>query len=275
MKLNNIDERAKSVIDYYNNFLEKDRLKTTYGKLEFAHMTELLMRYFPKAPSKICDIGGATGDYAFYFAKQGYEVHLLDIVPRHIDQAKERAQFENYIDTNNFIVGDALDLPYDDNSFDALFLSGPLYHLPKRNDRMKALNEAKRVLKPNGIMAAYAIGRYATMFYGVSTGKIFERGFIKMLEKEIETGFRYKYSDDSGVLDNAYFHLAEELKSEVIETGFNYKVIHGVIGAGWMAPNFDENWEIEEYRDSILDVARMCENIPDACSKIFIVASKQ
>jgi|GEM_PF-1495603 len=101
----NSDERAKSIIDYYNDFNEKDRLKSTYGKLEFSHMTELLARYFPETPAKICDIGGAAGEYAFHFAKLGYDVHLLDIVPRHIEQAKERAISENGVNTDNFIVG--------------------------------------------------------------------------------------------------------------------------------------------------------------------------
>lgn len=275
MNSRNTKNRTKDVIDYYNNYAEKDRLKCTYGKLEFAHMTELLMRYLPKVPSKICDIGGATGEYAFYFAKLGYESHLLDLVPRHIEQAKERAKTETYVDIKNFIIGDALDLPYKDNSFDAIFLSGPLYHLPARNDRLKALKEAKRVLKPDGVITAYSIGRYATLFYGVSNGMIFVNEFMENLKKEVTTGFRYKYSDDQGVLDYAYFHFSEELKEEFEEVGFKIKSVHGVIGVGWMVPNFDEEWENEESRKAILEVARMCENIPDACSKIFIASSKE
>lgn len=267
-----LDERVNSVIEYYNNFDEKDRLKSTYGKLEFTHMTELLMRYFPDVPAKICDIGGAAGDYVFFFAKRGYDAHLLDIVPRHIDQAKERAAIENYADSEKFIVGDALNLPYADNSFDAVFLSGPLYHLPNRADRIKAVSEAKRVLKPNGIMAAYAIGRFATMFYGISAGLIYDTGFLEKLKREVNTGLRYKYAD--GVLDNAYFHLSEELKQEVLEVNLNFIALHGVIGAGWMAPDFDTAWNMEERRNAILDIARISESIPDSCSKIFIVARK-
>ncbi len=266
------DERAKAVIDFYCNTNEKDRLKTTYGKLEFAHMTELLVRYLPKAPAKICDIGGAAGDYAFFLAKLGYDIHLLDLVPRHIEQAKERAITEDFKDIDNFVVGDALDLPYADNSFDAVFLSGPLYHLPDKGDRIRALSEARRVLKPNGIMAAYSIGRYATMFYGISTGLIYNKEFIEKLKSEVHSGYRYKYCE--GALDNAYFHLSEELKQEVITANLNFVALHGVIGAGWMAPDFDEAWEIEDRRNAILEIARMSEGIPDACSKIFITASK-
>lgn len=268
----NIDKRARSIIDYYDNYNEKDRLKSTYGKLEFAHMTELLMRYLPEAPAKICDIGGAAGDYTFYFAGLGYDAHLLDIVPKHIEQAKERAIAENFPYHEKFIVGDALDLPYADSSFDAVFLSGPLYHLSERTDRMKALYEARRILKPDGILAAYTIGRYATMFYGISTGLIYDGDFMKNLKKEVQTGLRYKYAE--GALDNAYFHLSEELKQEVAEAGLTFIGLHGVIGAGWMAPDFDEAWELEERKNSILDIARMSENIPDACSKIFIAARK-
>lgn len=266
------EERIKSVIDYYSNFNEKDRLKSTYGKLEFAHMTELLQRYLPEAPATICDIGGAAGDYALFFTKLGYNVHLLDIVPKHIEQAKERAREEGIADSAKFVVGDALDLPYENNSFDAVFLSGPLYHLPEKKDRVRAFSEAKRVLKPGGILTAYSIGRYATMFYGISAGLIYDRNFMEKLKKEVSTGLRYKYAE--GIIDNAYFHLSDELKQELAEAGLNYIALHGVIGAGWMAPDFDEAWEIEERRSSIMDIARMSENIPDSCSKIFIAGKK-
>lgn len=265
---------VSSIIDFYNSYDEENRLKSTYGKLEFTHMTELLMRYLPKAPAKICDIGGATGDYAFYFAKLGYDVYLIDIVPRHIEIAKKRAHENGYINSANFIVGDAMKLPYTTNTFDAVFLSGPLYHLPNRNDRIRVLSEAKRVLKPSGTMAAYTIGRFATLFYGVNTGKIYEKLFMDKLKKEVETGYRFRYENEDNILDNAYFHTSNELKEEVTDAGLYFKAMHGVIGSGWMAPNFDEAWLIEERRDFIMDIARMSEAIPDACSKIFIVAKK-
>ena len=270
----NTDSSTKLIIDYYSKFEEQNRLKSAYGQLEFAHMTEILERYFPKSPAKICDIGGAAGDYAIHFAEKGYDVHLLDIVPLHIEQAKKNVLGNKNINADNFIVGDALNLPYEDNSFDAVFLGGPLYHLPERKDRIKALREARRVLKPNGIMTAYGIGRYATMFYGIDSGKIFEDTFMEQLKTEVSTGYRHKYENNHAVLDNAFFHLSEELKQEVLDAGLNFIALHGVIGNGWMVPNFDEAWKTEHLRNSILEIARMSENIPNSCSKIFIAAKK-
>jgi len=134
------------------------------------------------------------------------------------------------------------------------------------------LSEARRVLKPGGIIAAYAIGRYATMFYGISTGLIYDKNFMEKLKREVHTGLRYKYAE--GVLDNAYFHYSDELREEIAEAGLEFTACHGVIGPGWMAPDFDEAWNMEEHRNAILDIARMSESIPDSCSKIFIVAKR-
>ena len=46
----------------------------------------------PSAPAVVLDIGGAAGAYAFPLADQGYEVHLIDPVPLHIEQAQEYAK---------------------------------------------------------------------------------------------------------------------------------------------------------------------------------------
>ena len=268
----NAEEREKSVIDYYRQYDESARLQSAYGQLEFAHMSELLLRYFPAAPARVCDIGGAAGDYTFLFAGHGYEAFLLDIVPHHIELARKRAEGRQDIDPAHFVVGDALALPYEDNSFDAVFLGGPLYHLTQESDRVKALREAWRVLKPGGVLTAYAIGRFSTYFYGIHEGLVYRDGFSQMLRKEVDTGRRYSYQQ--GALDNAYFHDTKQLRQETAAAGFRSPVLRGVIGAAWMTPDFDERWQQEREREIFLDLARMAETIPDACSKIFIAAEK-
>ena len=84
------------------------------------------------------DVGGATGVYAFWLAEKGHEVHLLDIVPLHIEKAKKRNESAQH-KVKESTLGDARQLPFADNTADVLLLFGPLYHLTDPADRAKAL----------------------------------------------------------------------------------------------------------------------------------------
>src|SRR3712207_9115180 len=72
--------------------LERDRLDAGYGPLEQERTRETLARYLPPSPAVIADIGGGAGVYALWLAGRGYEVHLRDPVPLHIEQAVEAAR---------------------------------------------------------------------------------------------------------------------------------------------------------------------------------------
>jgi ubiquinone/menaquinone biosynthesis C-methylase UbiE len=98
-------------------------------------MKELIVKYFPIPPATICDIGGGAGEYSFWLASIGYQVHLIDIVPLHIAQAKERSSLPGESFLSAIRVGNALSLDYEDNYFDAVFMGGPLYHLINKEDR--------------------------------------------------------------------------------------------------------------------------------------------
>ena len=111
----------------------------------------------------MCDIGGATGVYSFWLAEKGYETHLVDLTPNHIETAKE----ENSIADKkiaSLTVGDARRLEFDDGSFDAVLVHGPLYHLVKEKDRLKVLSEARRVLREGGVFIGAGVTKYASLF---------------------------------------------------------------------------------------------------------------
>ena len=52
---------------------------------------ELLDRLLPAPPAHVLDVGGGPGTYAAPLARRGYQVHLVDPVPLHVDQAREAA----------------------------------------------------------------------------------------------------------------------------------------------------------------------------------------
>ena len=137
--------RSRRIIaDYYGRGEEPERLtRGPEGQLELIRTQALLERLLPAPPAAIADVGGGAGIHAAPLAARGYEVHLVDPVAGHVEQAAG-------LGLASALVGDARELPFEDERFDAVLLLGPLYHLHERADRVAALAEARRVVKPGG-----------------------------------------------------------------------------------------------------------------------------
>src|SRR5204862_1547957 len=136
---------------------EQHRFSSPGGQLEFTRTRELLQRYLPPPPAVILDVGGGPGTYALWLAGLGYEVHLIDILPLHVEQALRASEASSRARLAGAVVGDARHLDVPDGSADAVLLLGPLYHLIERSDRLAALREAHRVLRAGGVIFAAAI----------------------------------------------------------------------------------------------------------------------
>jgi len=154
------------VVRHYGQVSEEGRLSMGYGPLELARTQELIGRHLPAPPAVVLDVGGAAGVYSCWLASLGYEVHLIDPVPKHVEQAREASARQSAHPVASLRVGDARHLPGADSSVDAVLLMGPLYHLTEPQDRMRALLEARRVLRPRGLLLGAAICRFATRFPG-------------------------------------------------------------------------------------------------------------
>ncbi|GAA4415871.1 hypothetical protein GCM10023169_02620 [Georgenia halophila] len=76
-----------------------------------------------------------------------------------IDPVLAQVERANAVGGFSAVVGDARDLPAKDACIDVVLLLGPLYHLIDPEERMAALREAHRVLKPGGVLFAQGIGR--------------------------------------------------------------------------------------------------------------------
>ena len=83
------DNKTEKVVKYYSDYDEQARLSSNLGEIEFVRTQNIISRYLKSPPAKVLDVGGAAGRYSCWLAKEGYEVHLLDPVPKHIEQAKE------------------------------------------------------------------------------------------------------------------------------------------------------------------------------------------
>ena len=143
---------------YYELGREQARLGHPDGRVEFERSCEIILRHLPPAPGVVADVGGGPGRYAVWLAGIGYQVHLSDAVPLHVEQARSAAAAVG-LDLEAS-VGDARELDLPDASVDALLLLGPLYHLTEHGDRMTSLREARRVLRPGGVAFVAAISRW-------------------------------------------------------------------------------------------------------------------
>ncbi len=171
------------------HFSENERHEDGFGQIQRQRTLNILKQHLNGQSLKIIDIGGATGAYSFDLAKAGHNMHLLDIVPAHIEKA-ERIGVDKGIHLCGYHVGDAKALSFLDDSFDAVILHGPLYHITDALERNKVLSEAFRVLRPDGVLFAFAINRYAGVFYGIHSGLILDDSYFEMVKTEVETGFR-------------------------------------------------------------------------------------
>ncbi|MGY4707295.1 class I SAM-dependent methyltransferase [Candidatus Bipolaricaulota sp. J31] len=115
----------------------------------------------PPDPASVLDVGGGPGRYAIELSRRGYGVVLLDLSGECLALAREKAR-EAGVDLAGWEQGDARDLSrFADGRFDVVLLMGPLYHLLEEDGRRRAIREARRVLKPGGLLFASFITRYA------------------------------------------------------------------------------------------------------------------
>lgn len=245
---------------YYDKGQERERLIGGDGTLELVRTRELLERYLPLPPADVLDVGGGPGAYASWLARAGYRVHLIDPVPLHITQAAEVAAGQSE-QPFTAAVGDARRLAAGDATFDAVLLMGPLYHLTERAERLVALAEARRVLRPGGIAFVVAISRFASLLDGLQQGVLDDPVVSAVIERDLRDGQHRNLDTDRypGWFTTAYFHHPDELAAEVTESGFTLEQLLGIEGPGGFV---GDGWRDPEQRPAILHAARAVEREP-------------
>ena len=159
----------ENLIKYYNKFNEDKRLNTRHGYIEFI-TTMKYLHEFLKKNDKIIEIGAGTGKYSISLANEGYDVTAVELVKHNL------RVIERNSDKVKTILGNATNLDkINDNTYDITLLLGPMYHLITKEEKIKALEEAKRITKKNGIiMVAYCMNDYAILVHGFRDNNIIQ-----------------------------------------------------------------------------------------------------
>lgn len=253
----------RSVLAYYEAGTELNRLRTGIGRIEFERTKELLIKYLPKAPAVIFDIGGAYGEYSWWLTSLGYKVHLFDLSKTNIDMSNILKDEYSDLELVSAEVCDARSVPREDESCDAVLLMGPLYSITDKAERLKTINESYRMLKKGGKIFAAALTPFSCLLHNITVYSPFEENgnryledadFLNMISRELDDGChvnpdRKVYSG----IGSAHFHSAAELREELSEGGFEETRVHGIMGGAWLVKDLDAVWENETTRKALMN----------------------
>lgn len=194
------------VENYYNDDPESEWNRLARHRTEMDITLRALAEFLPPAPARLIDIGGGPGRYAIRLSQMGYSVTLLDLAEGNLKVARAQAEAAG-VQLEEVAQANALDLSaYADDSFDAALLMGPLYHLLEAEERLNAVREVVRVVKPGGRVFASFINRHGVFRDATVNGMAWVVSDLAYAWRMMETGRH----DNGDGFTRAYFaHPAE------------------------------------------------------------------
>ena len=140
---------------------------------------------------RLLEIGPGLGTDHAQFARAGAQTYAIDLTTTHLDLTRRRFALEQL--ETRLARADAESLPFAEASFDVVYSFGVLHHTP---DTLKAVEEARRVLKPGGVAIVSLYHRHSAFHWvalvlcrGIRRGELWTRGYKRMLA-DIEQGAR-------------------------------------------------------------------------------------
>ena len=256
-----------TVLAGYNAGIERNRLRKGIGIIEFERTKEILKEKLPAPPAIIYDIGGGYGEYAWWLASLGYEVHLFDISETNIKMSEELKHEYPNVHLKSAEVCDARSVPRANNSADVILLMGPLYSITEYEERILAIKECHRLLKNDGILFSAALTPYGGLLHRITVYHDFEDNkaceldnpnAISMFERALTDGcYINPERKISSGLGSSHFHTAKALREELNCGSFDTFSVHGVMGGAWLAPNLAELLNNEETKEVLMKTVRM------------------
>lgn len=274
LKTNKKEKNMKTidttVLARYNNGIERNRLRTGMGILEFERTKEILLESLPKPPAVIYDIGGGYGEYAWWLSALGYEVHLFDLSETNIEMSIELAPEYPGAFLHSAEVCDARSIPRSAKSADAILFMGPLYSITEYEERMLALAECRRLLKDNGTLYSGALTPYGLLVARLSvyrdetkvkSHELDSPAVLAMIERTLYDGCYINPEGKSAKgLGSSHMHTAKSLRLELSSGGFTTENLFGLMGGAWLAPNLEELVKYNATKEVLLKTIRMLDN---------------
>ena len=193
-----MNDYKKKLTDFYNKFNENKRLDRRHGQVEFLTSMKYIHEYLEKG-DRIVDIGAGPGRYSLALKEEGYDVTAVELVRPNIGMLRAKDKKIRIIEAS------ATDLSMlKDDEFDVAIMFGPMYHLYSKEERLKALLEAKRITKKY-VFVTYIMNEYAVIEYA------FKDDNYKLIKDKLTEDFRI---DDP---DNIFFQSRIEEIDELNE----------------------------------------------------------
>ena len=249
---------SKELEAFYNKASEETRLEKGMGIFEFERIKDLIQQHIIRPNLTIIDVGGGTGKYSEWLANNKHQVHLIEPVLKHIKLAEKRAK--KLKNPFSVTVGKAQQLPYENDSVDLVILHGPLYHLQKKEDRIAAILEAKRVLKKGGIILGFAINATASTVVGLMNGMIHANSFFEMCKEELTSGIHNAPKDFPFLLADAFYHKPEGLKEEFLDQNLKFINLFAVEGMIWLDNEYFANMIDKKKSKTLKALQRLTQN---------------
>ena len=247
--------------DFYNKASEETRLDSGMGFFEFERIKSLIERHLSKTNATIIDVGGGTGKYSEWLAQMGHDVHMIEPVEKHIKLAQKRAQ--QLKNPFSVTLGESRNLELKNEVADLVILHGPLYHLQKKEDRLKTIQEAKRVLKKGGIVLGFAINSSASTVAGLMQGLVHKKPFFEMCKTELTTGVHNPPKEFPWLLSDGFYHKPKQLKKEFTSQGLEIVNLFAVEGMIWLDNEYFANMLNLQKKKTVLALLEVTEK--DEC----------
>lgn len=190
-----MENRFDIIGGFYEKCDEDGRLlRSRHGQMEF-FTTMHYIRRFAKPGAKVLEIGAGTGRYSIALAKEGMDVTAVELVESNLDILREHAEGLGNLRSYQ---GDAMDLGrFPDDVFDLTLVLGPMYHLYEPEDVHRAIDEAIRVTKPDGMLFFAFLSVYAIMYANYFQGNwrfgqeenFTGEGCVRHFKEQLFTGY--------------------------------------------------------------------------------------